>query len=576
MTFTPSIQSLVGAHSGGGSIAVDWSRSVAFELSNTNLSRYGLLTGLEENYAPLSGLGGVGTNAVSAHIGLTASGNIFLSASNSLYAGAAMHVNGTSLAMSNFIPYPAPNFGQGGMVGVTKNGAQYVVDKGVGNNIIGVLNRINEASTTAWLDDQDFTGVGGYCCAGPVGTGIAYVVSSGSVYVTLSKITFNGLGGATNVVVGNIDSADIDPGYGINYGINGICLDKTDNKIIACMHGSGGAHNGYLVKLDPTTAAVEWATPLPNTDGGGVVSSGNLFSQSDISNQRVAFYSGSPATVTIYDTSDGSVDDTYTSGLAGLSNIDGQCYNDTLGGIVLGCNFSDGAGSPTLLNSTPSSWSDGFAVLYVAAPIVPPPSPGTPGGPATSRKRAWTFTLDGHSFYVLDLGQEGTWIYDALIKEWMHWYTLDYPQWDVANGCMWGQRIVGCDLATTDVWEVTASTLNDNGAYDIPHVVTGGLLTRSRSRYGCDDLLLTASLGDLCNTGGSAMSMRFSDDYGQTWSAYFNITMAQGDYSSELRWRSLGSFGAPGRIFEFSDLGGPRSIDGCDAFLNGFDDEKET
>ena len=53
------------------------------------------------------------------------------------------------------------------------------------------------------------------------------------------------------------------------------------------------------------------------------------------------------------------------------------------------------------------------------------------------------------------------------------------------------------------------------------------------------------------------------------------IQLTEGAFDTEIAWRSLGSFMAPGRIFELSDSGGLIRIDGCDAMLNGFDNDTQ-
>jgi hypothetical protein len=71
---------------------------------------------------------------------------------------------------------------------------------------------------------------------------------------------------------------------------------------------------------------------------------------------------------------------------------------------------------------------------------------------------------------------------------------------------------------------------------------------------------------------GATLTLRFSDDQGKTWSADYVVTLTQGDYKGEIAYRSLGSFMAPGRIFELSDIGGLIRIDGADLFADEFDD----
>jgi hypothetical protein len=274
---------------------------------------------------------------------------------------------------------------------------------------------------------------------------------------------------------------------------------------------------------------------------------------------------------------------------------------------------------------------------------------------ADSTIRAWTYTLDGHTFYVLDLGEEGTFKYDKVTGEWSKHITSGYDtQWNVINGTMWGHRIVGGDLIRFDMWEVDPLVLTDNtrgiefefattdvstgsdtiteathglntgdgpvqfsstdtlpgglfsGAgslywvirvdantlkvastqlnaylgtaidltsvgvgthtlttYDlqIAHAATGGLQGRSRSKVGVGALLVTGSSGTLNNVDGSELRLRWSDNNGASFSNTMTVALTSGGYTTDVSFRSLGSFAAPGRVFELSDTGGPKRLD---------------
>lgn len=202
------------------------------------------------------------------------------------------------------------------------------------------------------------------------------------------------------------------------------------------------------------------------------------------------------------------------------------------------------------------------------------------GIPVVTRTRSWTFSLDGHTFYVLDLGATGTWLYDTVTQQWCRFSTQGYlpagaddPIWNMRNGAQWGQmRIVGGDSITGIVWELDPLVVDDEGFRDLVHVVSGGVVTRSRVYQSLAALRLSASVGLIDDAKGATINMRYSDDEGQTWSDYFPIPLTAGDIGAELAWRSLGSFCAPGRLFEISDVGGIVRIDGCDAFIDNFDD----
>ena len=97
-------------------------------------------------------------------------------------------------------------------------------------------------------------------------------------------------------------------------------------------------------------------------------------------------------------------------------------------------------------------------------------------------------------------------------------------------------------------------------------------MTRTRTYLSVESLRVSGSLGDLDSTGIILFSLRFSDDNGETWSDYFTVQMTAGDFSGEVAWRSLGSFMAPGRVFELTDYGGMQRIDGADVMIEDFDD----
>lgn len=198
------------------------------------------------------------------------------------------------------------------------------------------------------------------------------------------------------------------------------------------------------------------------------------------------------------------------------------------------------------------------------------------GIPDQARSRAWAFSLDGHEFYVLNLGPEGTWLWDQITGQWCEWETDGYGQWNFINGCMWGDRIVGGDSINSYVWEMDPTAVLDEGWRDITHVVTGGLLTRSRTFVSCDSIRMSGSAGFLDEENGTTITLNFSDDQGKTWSDDFTIALDEDAFDEEIAWRSLGSFSSPGRIFQFTDVGGIIRIDGTDAMVNGFDNDQPT
>lgn len=197
------------------------------------------------------------------------------------------------------------------------------------------------------------------------------------------------------------------------------------------------------------------------------------------------------------------------------------------------------------------------------------------GTGSKSRTRAWTFDLDGHTFYVLDLGTEGTFLYDLDTKQWCEFRTTGYTQWNMHHGAMWGTagRIVGADGDYPYSYELVPDATMDEGFRTISHEATGGLMTRSRVYLSVDAVRVSGSIGALDEDTGATFSMRFSDDGGQTWSSYYTVDLVQGDTDQNVEWTSLGSFMMPGRVFEFSDVGGMLRIDGVDVGIEDFDED---
>lgn len=196
------------------------------------------------------------------------------------------------------------------------------------------------------------------------------------------------------------------------------------------------------------------------------------------------------------------------------------------------------------------------------------------GEPFTARQTAWTFTLDGHKFYVLPLGPEGDWAYDVTTNEWCQLQTDGFNGINFTHGVMWGLRIMGGDLLYPYLYELDPNQSLDEDFRTITHTVTGGIPLRGRYNVGVANFTITASVNDIQSVGED-IDLSFSDDNGNTWSPDFSITLT-GVGSQKLIWNSLGSFTNPGRIFRVVDHAGPVRIDGADVVLTGSTGEADS
>lgn len=187
-----------------------------------------------------------------------------------------------------------------------------------------------------------------------------------------------------------------------------------------------------------------------------------------------------------------------------------------------------------------------------------------------TRQRAWTFDFDGHTFYVLDLAQEGTWVYDFTTEQWSKFETPGYGVWNLLNGFAWesNRMVVGGDSIYPIVNVLDPTTHLDDGWRPVEYKVTAGLSARDRDGKSMDSVRLGVSAGYMADPMPT-ITMRFSDDNGATWSQDYPFQLVSGQYSQRVEWNSLGTFGIPGRVIEFSDQGGLVRIDGADAQIDG-------
>lgn len=190
------------------------------------------------------------------------------------------------------------------------------------------------------------------------------------------------------------------------------------------------------------------------------------------------------------------------------------------------------------------------------------------GAPEDFRLRAWGFTLDGHRFYVLHLGEEGTFVYDFTTQQWSEWKTEGFTTgWNAYVGLNWGadDRIIAGDRQNPTVWEIDPERFTDEGYKDIKRTVTAIIPQSGWSWKSLSSVQLIASVGDPSAIFGTppTIEITYSDDQGVTYDAPADsvIELVPGEYGQQLDWMSLGSFTAPGRVINITDWGGVARID---------------
>jgi hypothetical protein len=189
------------------------------------------------------------------------------------------------------------------------------------------------------------------------------------------------------------------------------------------------------------------------------------------------------------------------------------------------------------------------------------------------RIRAWTFTLDGHDYYVLRLGVTTTLVYDTHSEQWYVWGNSDSDLWNAYHGTNWigagysANVIVGDDIIGSIYHlDPDADTDDDRSSgSDVPRQflrqVTGQVIKRGYDVAPCFEVQLLGSIGNMSNTDLVTVTLETSDDSGHTYDSHGAVTIDNTDYTARASWLSLGSIAAPGRLFRISDYGTLKRID---------------
>ena len=185
----------------------------------------------------------------------------------------------------------------------------------------------------------------------------------------------------------------------------------------------------------------------------------------------------------------------------------------------------------------------------------------TIGVPDTPRQKAWTFDFDGHTFYVLDLAEQGAMVYDLTTQSWSTWDTAGYEgHFNMKNGFHWrdGKQVLGGGMLQGLLVALNEGSYLDEDFRPVTYEVNGVIFASAERYIRQFNLRLVGSPG---RTGlvdvisPPILNMTYSDDNGSTWSDPRAIELTQSP-NQRIEFRSLGSFRQPGRIFRMYDNGG--------------------
>lgn len=191
------------------------------------------------------------------------------------------------------------------------------------------------------------------------------------------------------------------------------------------------------------------------------------------------------------------------------------------------------------------------------------------------RVRDFTFTLDGHDFYGIKLGDVGTLIYDFYSEQWIEWTSENFERWRVNCALNWigaqglGDRL-GSDVLVGDDSLGVLWLLDPNQPYDdhpdvdnptqqlaFPRVVTSQTVVRGRQNVPCYAVFLDGDNYGITATDFEAgVTLETSDDQGRNWYAHGTIGVTPDiEINNFYEWTSLGQISSPGRLFRVTDNG---------------------
>ena len=196
--------------------------------------------------------------------------------------------------------------------------------------------------------------------------------------------------------------------------------------------------------------------------------------------------------------------------------------------------------------------------------------------------RAWTYSMDGHDFYVLRLGDTQSFVYDMYSEQWVDWTSTDRTNWRASRGINWSggvnlSTLYGSDVVVgDDTWGLLwfldpLQGYDDNVDTDRPEqrvyferIAMGQVAVSGRTVVPCYVAHLTANQGEPVYPG-AGVTLYTSDNGGITFDDHGTIEITTDEYSyPQLSWYSLGQIRAPGRLFKIIDDGAVARIDSLD------------
>jgi hypothetical protein len=155
--------------------------------------------------------------------------------------------------------------------------------------------------------------------------------------------------------------------------------------------------------------------------------------------------------------------------------------------------------------------------------------------------RGWTYTLEGHKFYVLETDR-GTFLHDRATGAWHRRASFGSTWWR-CNGAVdaYGQTLL-TDRATGKLYTVSNDVYTEDGD-PIRMEIVLPTIEMQRQRVSMYSFEVTTETGVGDPTDDPQIMLQYSDDGGHTWSGEMWRGMGKrGAYANRTIWRKLGQF----------------------------------
>lgn len=169
---------------------------------------------------------------------------------------------------------------------------------------------------------------------------------------------------------------------------------------------------------------------------------------------------------------------------------------------------------------------------------------------------AWTFTQDAHTFYVLRVAFEGTFLYDAATQEWCKWASGDLEVWSAWVGDTYAGRVYAGSADNGKVWEISPDYLTDDSVA-FPRRVTGSVPVLGKPPLNSS---ISVGVGASANT---EVRIRWRDGQEDYPADYYDVLEVRAPFDVCSMYR-LGEPQQPYREVEISFIGEEQvRIAGC-------------